>query len=59
MIPRLEYTLGALGVFYAIVALVLPQGPVQAGLFLAAAIFSGGATLVWWMRRRRGRLSRA
>lgn len=52
-VPRLEFTLGGLGLFYALVALVLPSGAIQAGLFLAAAVFSGGAVAVWVVRRRR------
>jgi hypothetical protein len=55
-VPRLELTLGGLGVFYALVALLLGPGAIQAGLLLAAAVFSGGALLVWAARRRRGRL---
>lgn len=51
-VPRLEFTLGGLGLFYALVALVLPPGAIQAGLFLAAAVFSAGAVAVWYARRR-------
>ena len=52
-VPRLEHTLGALGLFYALIALLLGAGPIQAGLFLAAAVFSAGAVIVWFVRRRR------
>lgn len=56
-VPRLETTLGVLGLFYVLVALLLGPGAVQAGLLLAGAVFSGGAVLVWLLRRRRGRIS--
>lgn len=53
VVLRLEHTLGALGLFYAVVALVLPRGLVQVGLLLAAAVFSAGGVVVWFARRRR------
>ena len=52
-VPRLEFTLGALGLFYAILAFALGTGPIQTGLLLAAAVFSAGAVIVWLVRRRR------
>lgn len=54
MVLRLEHTLGALGVFYAVLALVFPRGLIQVGLLLAAAVFSAGGIVVWLVRRRRG-----
>lgn len=52
-VPRLEHTLGALGLFYALVALLLPASLPRVGMLLAAAVFSGGAVVVWLVRRRR------
>ena len=52
-VPRLEYTLGTLGLVYALVALFLDAGLLQLVLLLAAALFSAAAVTVWLVRRRR------